>query len=404
MRHDVLKYVLTIAVLLTGGSAAAAQDTRAEAQRRQREEKSQNLTPYKPSGLEKALTVAEDRAFALTGREGLYPRIGSLTTGSGFTLGAGYRNSPMFKRYGTLDVWGARSFAGYWAVEARATFPELANGHLFAETWATRREYPNEDFFGIGTNSLRIAQVNFALNRTIYGANAAVRPIRPLRIGGGFQSLRPEVGPGSDPNVPSIETRFSDRGAPGLSEQPLYWVSSFLGEFDYRQPINARRGGWYRFRLDHYDDREFNAYSFDRFDVDLRQFVPFLAERRVLAARAFLSTSNVEAGQTMPFYLMPYLGGNDTLRGFREYRFRGPHSMLFQGEYRYEIWSGLEGALFYDTGKVTLDRSDLNFKDLHRDYGFGFRANTDTGVIIRVDAGFGSIDGKHLYITFGGVF
>ena len=49
-------------------------------------------------------------------------------------------------------------------------------------------------------------------------------------------------------------------------------------------------------------------------------------------------------------------------------------------------------------------RSDLNLRNLERDYGFGFRFNTDNGVVVRLDAGFGSSDGKHLYITFGGVF
>jgi outer membrane translocation and assembly module TamA len=78
--------------------------------------------------------------------------------------------------------------------------------------------------------------------------------------------------------------------------------------------------------------------------------------------------------------------------------------MLLQGEYRYEIWSGLDGALFYDAGKVALTRSDVDFRNLETDYGFGFRFNTDNGVVMRFDAGFGSNDGKHFYITFGGVF
>ena len=106
----------------------------------------------------------------------------------------------------------------------------------------------------------------------------------------------------------------------------------------------------------------------------------------------------------MPFYFMPTLGGNDTLRGFREYRFRGPHAILAQGEYRWEIWSGFDAALFYDAGKVANRREDLDFEDLESDYGIGFRFNTNNGVILRVDAAFGSRDGKHLYIVFGGVF
>jgi len=101
---------------------------------------------------------------------------------------------------------------------------------------------------------------------------------------------------------------------------------------------------------------------------------------------------------------MPTLGGYDTLRGFRQYRFRAPHAILLQGEYRWEIWSGLDGAIFYDTGKVANRRSDLDLSDLEKDYGFGFRFNTDNGVVFRVDAAFGSRDGKHLHIVFGGIF
>ena len=101
---------------------------------------------------------------------------------------------------------------------------------------------------------------------------------------------------------------------------------------------------------------------------------------------------------------MPSLGGHDSLRGFRDYRFRGPHAILTQTEYRWEIWSGLDAALFYDAGKVALRRADLDFKRLEDAYGFGFRFNTDNGTILRIDAGFGSRDGKHLYIVFGDVF
>ena len=110
-----------------------------------------------------------------------------------------------------------------------------------------------------------------------------------------------------------------------------------------------------------------------------------------IALRGAFSTSDPIGGTAgQPFFLMPTLGGNDTLRGFRNYRFRGPHALLLQAEYRYEIWSGLDGALFYDAGQVALDRSDFKMKNIERDYGIGFRFNTDNGIILRVDAAFGS--------------
>jgi outer membrane translocation and assembly module TamA len=155
--------------------------------------------------------------------------------------------------------------------------------------------------------------------------------------------------------------------------------------------------------MSRYHDRG-DAFDFTRVEADVRQYLSAFAERRVLALRLFASTSDADAGSRVPFYLMRSLGGHDSLRGFRDYRFRGPHAILTQVEYRYEIWSGFDAALLYDAGKVTDRRADLNFMRLEQDYGIGFRVNTDNGVILRVDAGFGSRDGKHLFIVFGDVF
>ena len=409
-RHNTLvqqsvRVGLVLCVLGLGMPAFAQEPaSRAEALRRQREDKAQSLTPYQPSGLERGIKIAEQRALTVIGREGFYPKLGSLTTGSGFALGAGFRNSPVFRHHGTLDTWVAGSLKKYWAAEIRAVFPELANGRLFAEGWASRREYPQEDFFGIGPESRRGDQTSFALNSTLFGTRGGLRIFRPIRVGGSAEYIQPSVGPGKDTRVPSTDALFNDTTAPGLARQPTFLTTSGFVEVDYRQPLNARRGGWYRLEFSRFHDRDFDAYSFKKTEMDLRQYVPFFAERRVVAGRAVVSTSDADDGQTVPFYLMRYLGGNNTLRGFREYRFRGPHALLLQVEYRYEIWSGLEGALFYDTGKVALRRSDLDFSNLEKDYGFGFRFNTDNGVVARFDAGFGSTDGKHLYITFGGLF
>jgi outer membrane translocation and assembly module TamA len=176
-----------------------------------------------------------------------------------------------------------------------------------------------------------------------------------------------------------------------------------FAEVDYRQPRNARRGGWYRLDASRYQARN-GPFDFTRLEADLRQYLSVFAERRVLALRLMASTSTADAGSQVPFYLMPSLGGHDSLRGFRDYRFRGPHALLAQAEYRYEIWSGFDAALFYDAGKVANSRQDLDFTRLQHDYGIGFRFNTDNGVIFRVDAGFGSRDGRHLFIVFGDVF
>jgi outer membrane protein assembly factor BamA len=397
---------LTLLISLSAVSAALAQDpaTRAEADRQRREEKAGEVRPYEPSGLERAMAFAEDKAIFIVDREGFYPKLGSLTTGSGFAYGIGFRDRDLFENKGSFDIWTAGSTRRYWAAEARLTFPELLGRRLLLETWISRRDYPKENFYGLGPDADRDDRSDYALRTDFFGGRAGFRPISFALVGGGVEYQTPVVGSGRDEGVPNVEDVFEPEDVPGFGDSANFLRTNLFVEIDYRKPKNARQGGWYRFDFANYDDRSAGLYNFNRYDADVRQFFGFLAGRRVVALRLAASTSTTDDGDVMPFYYMRTLGGNDTLRGFREYRFRGPHAILTQAEYRWEIWSGLDAAVFYDAGKVADRRADLNFADLESDYGFGFRFNTDSAIIFRVDAGFGSRDGKHLYIVWGGVF
>ena len=378
--------------------------TRAEALRAERAEKAQETRPHQQNNVERGLHFFEDRAVFILDREGFYPKLGSLTVGSGFAYGLGYRDRDLFNHYGNVDLWVAGSTRGYFATEGRIRFPELAHKRLLVEGWAGRRDYAGEYFFGLGPGSERSNQTDYGLRSTIVGASAGVRPFPKTIVGGSVEYLTPSVGRGNDDRYPDTEDVFTEAQAPGVSQRADFLRTHGYFELDYRDPRYPRKGGLVRADISHYDDRTTGTYTFNRYDFDVRQFVSFLAERRVLALRGFVSTTDERSGGVVPFYGMPSLGGNDTLRGFRMYRFRGPHAILLQAEYRWEIWSGLDGALFYDAGKTPLERSDLNLDHLQSDYGFGFRFNTRNGVILRVDAGFGSRDGTHLYIVWGGVF
>ena len=378
--------------------------TRTEALQREREEKQQATKPYEPNGLERAMRLGEGRIVPLLQRDGVYAKLGSLTTGSGFAYGAGFRDRSLVKGRGSLDLWAAASLKKYWGLEARARYPLIGGDRVSIEGYARQYGYPQEEFFGLGPESRRIDQTAFDLHGMLAGGQLAAQATGPLSFGAGVEYLRPSVDEGRSSKLQSIEKVFNLRTAPGLGRDHQFMRSLAHVTYDYRQPLNARRGGWYRFDYSRYEDREGIATNFTRADLELRQYVSFLAERRVLAGRIRMSTTDADQEGMIPFFLLPFLGGNDTLRGFRAYRFRGPHSILLQGEYRWEIWSAFEAAFFYDAGKVTQNRDDLNFKSLERDYGFGFRFNTDNGVVMRVDAAFGSRDGKHLHVVFGGIF
>jgi hypothetical protein len=378
--------------------------TRAEALRQDRAKKQSEVEPYEQNPVERGMILAERRVIPLLNRDGIYARMGSLATGSGFAYGAGYRDRSLVRGRGTLDLWAAASLKRYWALEARGAYPLTPNERIVVEGRVRRFSSPQDEFFGIGPDSERINRVVYDLGGTTVGGEVAATMGSHLAVRGGVHDLRYTSGPSENRSVPSIEEIFGPDQIPGFDVSQKLTVTRGNVSYDYRQPLNARRGGWYQLDLSRYHDRQRDLANFTRVDVDVRQFVSFFSERRVLAGRAVLSTTDVEDGSLIPYFLLPSLGGNDTLRGFRAYRFRGPHSMLLQGEYRFEVWSGFDAAVFADAGKVAMRRADLNFDDLESDVGIGFRFNTDAGIIARVDVAFGSSDGTHVHIVFGGIF
>ena len=100
---------------------------------------------------------------------------------------------------------------------------------------------------------------------------------------------------------------------------------------------------------------------------------------------------------------MQTLGGQDTLRGYRNFRFRDNNVLYMSAEYRWEAAAGIDLALFYDTGKVFPDQDGFNFDNLRDTYGFGIRGKSLRRVVFRLDIG-RSDEGTRLFISFGPSF
>lgn len=121
-----------------------------------------------------------------------------------------------------------------------------------------------------------------------------------------------------------------------------------------------------------------------------------------------IDVSYAAAGHRVPFFFDPTLGGqdlagDDTLRGFGDYRFRAPNSVLFQVEYRHPIWSVFGLVVFYDTGKVGLLPSDLNLGQLRHDIGLGIDVTAGNHQVARIYAAFGTGEPVQIQPKFGGL-
>lgn len=154
----------------------------------------------------------------------------------------------------------------------------------------------------------------------------------------------------------------------------------------------------------------FSDYPMALIEADIRQFftVPFPWLRPVLALRL----AGSHAFGTLPYWDMPYLGDERTLRGYPLYRFRGDAAAYYNVElrtwlYEHIYWNfkfGIHG--FHDAGRV-FTRTD-SFRDIlsshNRTVGGGIAMTLFTpDLIVRLDAGF-SDEMMRLYMNIGYMF
>lgn len=396
------------AIALALPAVTFAQDSRTASLEKLRAEKAAALQPYRPGKIEKALLFIEreDPLRKIAPRNGFYVEYGysGRPVGAGIGASAGYRHD-LFGRRARVDVEAGATLRRYRLVRADFSLPSLAGGRFELGVEGVDRHDPQEDFYGLGAASLKSDRVSFLFDRRDVQGRAVVKPVDGLRAGMRLGRVAPTVGAGQDSLFPSIEERFSDTTAPGLAQQPDFAYVDLFATVDRRdQPGNPRSGGFYGFMWRRYSDLDFDRYSFRVIDADLQHFFPIFDKKRVFALRGRMIATTAGAGQLVPFYFQPTLGGSDSLRSVRDYRFRDNAVLALNAEYRWEAFSGLDMALFTDFGKVASRAEDLNLRGLERAYGIGFRFNTHRSVFLRLDVALAGLDTPRLFIKFSKAF
>lgn len=400
MQHRLITVAMLAAASL--GRPALAQETRAAELRAQREAKAAALEPAQRTGLEGILFKIEDDGLVtrwLAPPRGFHLRLGGVGEGAGFGAGPGYR-------YTTGTFAFSASAAGtikrYGIAEASLLLPGDDRDGPFAAVHVRRRDFPQQDFFGLGPDSLDENRSNYALRDTLVSGAGGVR-LDDFTAGARISYLDVSIGRGTDTRMPPTDDVFSPAAIPGLLTRPAFTVIEPFVDLNYGDPpLNPTTGGRYRVSWSRYSDRELDRFSFDRWDVDLRQYVPLLHRTRTLALRAWLASATPDGGHEVPFFLMPTIGGGYTLRGFRTFRFTDRSAAVLQAEYRWRINEFVTGAFFYETGAVARRIEDLD--SFEKDYGFGLRAGSRNGVAFRADVVFGSGEGTRLLVRFDNVF
>ncbi len=402
--------------------------SRSEELQARRLERLKALQPLKAGRFADILATAETNGFDqwLSVRLGRWRAgLGKISQISNLTPTVSYER-PRIGRTGlTLRTSGAYSVTGYRALDLRlGRFGELAPYDFLGDSFLGApfefdqrspeptktflygdlryRNFTEEIFYGLGPESEEVNRTDYRYEEARADVVAGYQLARWVGVQFRTGYLSTNVGPGRT-SRPDAEEVFSDDQAPGLAHQPdfLHYDSGlYLGwEADPNEPA-ALLG----IRFASFDDLDGSRFEFKRFSVDARGYVPLGSRQRMIALRYYASRDYANDGAEVPFYLMKSLGGQDTLRGYKDFRFRDANLLYLSGEYRWEATAGLEFAVFYDTGKAFARRSEFHLDGMKHTFGWGIRAKNRRRVSFRMDVGRTGDGNVLLFLAFGPSF
>lgn len=394
--------VLGIMSWLVGGTVRA-QDLRTDEDREQEPVTTGGAAVRSPAGFmvePRLLTNAINAGFERFGEtgtpsNGFYFELSNMITGSGWvSIGPGYRRE-IANRTGFVDASAAVSWHGYNMLQSRVEFPNIASRRLNVGAQAMWEDDTQVDYYGIGSHSNPQNKSQFRVQTVDTVGYATLRLVPSLSLTGELGFLRrPDVlTPGGtfNPGDPTTFELFPRD--PGVSDafQPNYVHNEISVTSDTRDHRSRpTSGGYYRAALSTFIDQSSSTgtFSFRRYEGEGAQFIPVTTDGEwVVVLHAWGVWTDLAPGHDVPFYLLPSLGGNNTLRSYPDYRFHDLNMAVVNAESRWMVFTHMDATLFFDAGNVAARFQDLDLAK--RSYGGGVRFHTDHTTFARIDVAYG---------------
>ncbi len=322
-----------------------------------------------------------DGKFGGSGEGAGFGGGGTLTFNLGKTQQLRFLGLMTFKRY--------QEFGIRWSLE-------LPGSKLFVE--GSHQWRPQENFYGLGHDSLQAQHTNFALRQSWAGLRLEVTPKRRIELGAIYRLSRSKALPGQNPLYASPNAYFPDLPAFGtytrLQSGGVYFDIDYLRD-EYQLGGAGHWGATYHQGLGGSNVRYF------AYEMQLEGRLPIFSKSSALVGQANIEFNRPRGGSDpIPFYLLPRIGGSSTLRGFALDRFYGKNLILLSLEYRYRIHPNIQVIPFFDEGQIFDHSDELRWLNWHRNYGIGLRFRTVRGTFMRMEYGYSS-EGRTFHIIFG---
>jgi len=153
--------------------------------------------------------------------------------------------------------------------------------------------------------------------------------------------------------------------------------------------------------------------TFGKASVDVRHYFSAGGKKKSIQDKRSTLAMRLQVGYargSLPFYEQFFVGGGDSLRGYREDRFWGRNKLLASIEFRKPVAQSTTGVLFVDYGDAWGSPSYFDISELpqtdgfqgHYGVGVGLRLVTPIGRI-RLDYGVGD-EGSRTHFSMGQAF
>lgn len=240
-------------------------------------------------------------------------------------------------------------------------------------------KYPDK-FWGIGNNLPEANEEDFTSRKWSLLLDFQRRLSRNLNAGVQFEMGHSRI----------IETETGGLlQTAGITGAEGYEVrGAGLGlNWDTRDNVfSAQRGLWYQLSARFYGSGLGSEFSYSRYNLDLRQYLP-IGPDQVLACQAYglFMTGNP------PFEMISRLGGPNMLRGYYQGRYSDRNMIALQAEYRRHLRGRLGMVAFAGLGDVAHEASDFRPGDFKYAFGLGIRIQFDPEerINLRLDSAWG---------------
>ena len=341
---------------------------------------------------------------------GLHPTAGIIVPGSGAAGGAALNlewnaQGPLYERITTsLEARGSEN--GFWATGAKLQAllsGFLEEGKSSQLTFTTKHfDLPRLPFFGLGNGSALANRAFYGLTETEISANLDV----PVPLGFTLSGELNGLWFAPDPST-RFDTVYNETSAPGRHAQTTYIRPRLSAAWKYPRDealygFSTSASVAYAF----YETLGGGAFSFGRLDTRWNVSVGLDREQRFgtihFASRLVLSDPH--AGNRVPFYLQPTLGGADIhdenlLRSYRNYRFRDPNLVAYEISYERKIVDPLGIRVFAELGKVGREPSNLGFERLKSSVGVSATFRLGGATVFEISFAWGGGEGVQVYAT-----